>query len=221
MTLIDYAKKELSLISNSDDPMQSLMNQNILDLITEFSKQGHSGFSASYLTNTLNRLMQFKPLTPLTGEDDEWNEVTDGVWQNNRYSSVFKVTNGTAYDNGAFIKTDDDGNTYWSSGGRREYITFPYTPPNEPKVIDETPNKEFSFVDVLPRLINGERFKRSNWAGDELYIKYEDNLIVDDLKVTPFFMIKTASEGYSVFNPSSCDVLATDWLLVKESDDND
>ena len=73
--LTEYARNELDrLMSNNDDGMQSLMNQNILDLIEMFSEQGHSGFSASYLIHALQRLMKWKPLQPLTGEDDEWNE---------------------------------------------------------------------------------------------------------------------------------------------------
>lgn len=45
--LTEYARNELDrLMSNNDDEMQSLMNQNILDLIEMFSEQGHSGFSA-------------------------------------------------------------------------------------------------------------------------------------------------------------------------------
>jgi len=39
--LTEYARNELDrLMSNNDDGMQSLMNQNILDLIEMFSEQG-------------------------------------------------------------------------------------------------------------------------------------------------------------------------------------
>ena len=36
------------------------------------------------------RLIAGKPITPLTGSDDEFTEVADGVFQNKRCSSVFK-----------------------------------------------------------------------------------------------------------------------------------
>lgn len=36
------------------------------------------------------RGLAFAPLTPLTGEDDEWIEVGTGVYQNTRMATVFK-----------------------------------------------------------------------------------------------------------------------------------
>lgn len=66
--MIEYAKRELELIGKDEDGMQELMNKNILEIVEIFSKQGHSGFSAGYALNVLERLLKYKPLTPLTGE---------------------------------------------------------------------------------------------------------------------------------------------------------
>ena len=31
----------------------------------------------------------------------------------------------------------------------------------------------------------------------------------------PVFLIKTSDEGYSMFSPTPCDVLAEDWVIVE------
>ena len=54
--------------------------------------QGHSGFNISYVMSVFKRLVQFKPLKPLTGEEDEWLETDYGsTQQNKRFSEVFSV----------------------------------------------------------------------------------------------------------------------------------
>lgn len=137
--LVDYAKHELSLIKGADtDDAQVWMNKQILDLITVFSEQGHSGFSATYLIAALDRLMRFKPLKPLTGEDDEWVETheEDGVacYQNKRCSSVFRK-GGVAYDIDSEVFSTDGGVTWFFRGGHRTPVTFPYSPPTSPEQI--------------------------------------------------------------------------------------
>lgn len=72
MGMIEYAKSELDRIPKDKDGMQELMNRGILDVIKVFSEQGHSGFSASYALSILDRLLRFKPISPLTGEEAEW-----------------------------------------------------------------------------------------------------------------------------------------------------
>ena len=48
-------------------------------MMQEFANEGHSGFSASYAISILTKLMDFKPLSPLTGEDDEWNNISEKI----------------------------------------------------------------------------------------------------------------------------------------------
>jgi hypothetical protein len=138
-SLVDYAKHEISLLEGAEtDDAQVWMNKQILDLITVFSEQGHSGFSAHYLIASLDRLMRFKPLKPLTGEDDEWLEICeeDGVtlYQNKRCSSVFKKGD-VAYDIDAEVFSTDGGVTWFFRGGHRTPVTFPYSPPTKPEQI--------------------------------------------------------------------------------------
>ncbi|OJG99924.1 methionyl-tRNA synthetase [Enterococcus termitis] len=50
-----------------------------------------------------------------------------------------------------------------------------------------------------------------------MYIELRDEIGTSDgtfLQVTPYFLIKTSDEGYSMFSPTPCDVLATDWKIV-------
>ena len=141
MSFLDYAKSELDLIGmteDSTDEMNLEMRRCILEMVQTFGDQGHSGFSASYALGILKKLLNFEPITPITGADDEWVEVGEGVFQNKRLSRVFKQADrfdGQAYDiNGkVFIEhyLDDNGEEYQSSYTGSEScvpITFPYTP---------------------------------------------------------------------------------------------
>ena len=67
MTIQDYTKKELSLIDNiSEDKKREIMN---------LINQTEQSASQLDITEMLKRLLDFKPLSPLTGEDDEWEKV--------------------------------------------------------------------------------------------------------------------------------------------------
>lgn len=132
--LVNYAKKELSRIPHDNDGLLDQMDRCILDLVSVFCSQGHSGSSAFYIINTLDRILRFLPLQPLTGEDDEWVEIADGKFQNKRCSRVFKDENG-AYDSEGKIFSDDGGNTWYQNGDSWTQITFPYDPPAEPERI--------------------------------------------------------------------------------------
>lgn len=134
--LVDYAKDELKRIGmiDSGEPYNDWGARAILDLIELFASQNHSGFTAPYVVNTFSRLAMFKPLSPLTGEDDEWNELGDGSFQNKRYSAVFKDKDGTTYDVDGKIFTDD-GEIWYTSRDSRVNVTFPYVVPDKPEYV--------------------------------------------------------------------------------------
>jgi len=77
----------------------------------------------------------FKPWSPLTGEDNEWNEIGDGLEQNRRCSHVFRQ-DGEAYDINGKVFTDADGGSYTSIDSRVP-VTFPYTPETEYVTVTE------------------------------------------------------------------------------------
>lgn len=102
----------------------------LLDLLRVMSMQGHSGFSASYLTGAFEKLSRFEPITPLKGDESEWIEVGPQVFQNCRLSSVFKEKDGRAYRYDGRVFREPDGCCF-TNGDSRVYIEFPYTPTRE------------------------------------------------------------------------------------------
>lgn len=134
--LVEYAKDELKKIGmiDSGEAYNDLAARAILDLIELFASQHHSGFSATYVANMFYRLAMFKPVSPLTGEDAEWNEVSDSLFQNKRYSAVFKNKDGTAYNIDGKIFTDD-GEIWYTCKDSRVNVTFPYVVPDKPEYV--------------------------------------------------------------------------------------
>lgn len=134
--MLEYAKKELSKIAKDKDESQKMINNDILEIIEVFDKQGHTGFTASYTINVLERLLRGKPLTPLTGEDNEWGEETEfGSRLNKRCLSVFKTKDGKVFDSDSMRCSDNGGITWFSSHRFQKEITFPYFPPAHPEKV--------------------------------------------------------------------------------------
>ena len=140
MIMIDYAKRELDILCPPDengrkDQMQEMADKNVLDIVAMFAEQGHSGMTASYVLNILDRVLRYKPIKPLTGADDEWNDIGNGQEQNRRCSSVFRYNhdNTTAYDSEGKVFSDDGGQTFYSCRESHVPVTFPYTPPTHPE----------------------------------------------------------------------------------------
>ena len=92
--MMTWARQELILSgynpNDTEDGPNKWLAEGVLKLLEVFCDEGHSGSSAPFAVNTFSRLAKWKPLSPLTGEDDEWNEIGDGIYQNNRFSAVFK-----------------------------------------------------------------------------------------------------------------------------------
>ena len=128
--LLTHAERELP---HGDDEMQRLMNDQLKEMVLVFSTHGHSGFSSGYAIQMLGLLLKYKPIGPLTGEPDEWNEVGDGVFQNRRCSTVFKSADrfeGQAYNIDGKVFREPSGACY-TNGESRVPVTFPYTPSTE------------------------------------------------------------------------------------------
>lgn len=133
--LIEHAKREFLAagykpVGEEEDGPNKWIQENILELLSVFSKQGHSGFSAPYCIDVFTKLAKFEPLCPLTGSDDEWSEVDNGLWQNKRCGRVFKGSDGKAYDIDGKVFREPNGCCYTNKDSR-VYVTFPYTPTTE------------------------------------------------------------------------------------------
>ena len=143
--LILHAKKELVLagydLNDKEEGPNKWIVENILELLRVFSKQGHSGSSASYCISVFKTLASYELLTPLT-ENDEWMCVSDyfngkEVYQNIRCGSVFKEgINGKPYYLDAIVWRNQDNCTFTgavkNSKGERitshQHIKIPFTP---------------------------------------------------------------------------------------------
>lgn len=125
-----FAHAEHELPKADGDEMQALMNAQLKELILVFSTHGHSGFSASWARQCLDKLLAYQPLGPLTGEDSEWNEIEPGVFQNNRCGHVFRRADrfdGQAYDLNGKVFREPSGACYIGKDSMVP-IVFPYTP---------------------------------------------------------------------------------------------
>jgi hypothetical protein len=151
----EFAKNELDILCPPEkkDSMQRMMDKDVLDIIDMFSNQGHSGLSASYAISILERLLRKLPLTPLTGDEDEWQDITkmygahngETVQQNKRCGQVFRRNNdnSTAYDmrGKIFYKEENGERYYFINRESRIPIKFPYTVPLNPE--------EFEYIEDL------------------------------------------------------------------------
>lgn len=128
---ISHAERELAEMRATGEEMDAMMADCLEEMVLVFSTQGHSGFSASYARQVLDRLLDFKPVGPLTGTEEEWTYLDYGcddmVAQNKRCGHVFLRADGTAYDSSARVFREPSGACF-TSGNSRVDITFPYTP---------------------------------------------------------------------------------------------
>lgn len=130
MSIIEYANSELTLagyFSEDADVYDRAIADDALEVLEVLANQGHSGTSIGFIMATVNQLVKFLPLTPLTGEDHEWMEVGEGTWQSKRMPNLFKTAEAGAYVMDHFIFRTPDGCCYTSKDSRKS-VTFPYMP---------------------------------------------------------------------------------------------
>lgn len=107
--LVDHAKRELELAG--EDPEFA---EHIIKVVQAFSEYGHSGSTAMFAIDVITKLLQFKPLTPLTYEPEEWvrhegygidggslwqNRRDRSLWQNKRDRRIFSYDGGKTHYN--------------------------------------------------------------------------------------------------------------------------
>ncbi|MFA6134695.1 MAG: hypothetical protein WC869_11835 [Phycisphaerae bacterium] len=129
--LVRHAEEELRRagLFDADSDYGGMMGPAVLNMVRQFSDEGHSGYSAGLAIAAFKKVAAFEPLTPLTGDDSEWVEYEPGQFQNRRCSHVFKTADG-AYDIDGRIFREPDGACF-TNGDSRVPVTFPYTPKRE------------------------------------------------------------------------------------------
>lgn len=130
-SLIQHAKSELRRagLFDPDADFDGAVATCVVTMMEVFTAYGHSGGSSEITLNVFARVARHLPLTPLTGEDSEWIDMTkensgDPLWQNNRCHSVFK-DRARAWIVRDKSKSESKG--AHPGDGRVNYITFPYT----------------------------------------------------------------------------------------------
>lgn len=145
-TTLKHFWDELEILRKENTDEEGLIIDDYVGTIEKiieiFDSQGHSGFSASCyantLSNTIKKVLMRKTLSPLTGKDYEWNDVSGWqggkiTYQNNRDGAVFKDGDGNAhYLDAITFQGEDDYDTFTGTVGgisSSQYIkAFPFTP---------------------------------------------------------------------------------------------
>lgn len=83
--------------------------QEVIDLLSLFSLQGHSGVSAAITVRGFTRAANLLPFSPLLFSDNEWTELGNGEYQNKRDSSVFREQDGRITDISAITWIEKSG----------------------------------------------------------------------------------------------------------------
>lgn len=126
MNTLSHAKRELDiLLKSTPDSLVAPFAKEIIALCESFGKSGQSGGSAPFVANaiglTVQKLMMFETIAPLTGNDDEWTDISDissePMFQNNRDSRVFKNgKDSQAYFIDAIVFDGDIGGRFTGNG---------------------------------------------------------------------------------------------------------
>ena len=120
MNLIEHAKRELDLAGydlTKDDYMNNCA-KNVMELIKVFSKENHSGLSAQITLSLFNKLVNYKNLTPLTNNPEEWIKLGDTEqeeWQSIRNPECFSADLKTYWSLEENMETDSDGGRYFKN----------------------------------------------------------------------------------------------------------
>jgi hypothetical protein len=144
-----HAKRELDiLVKTTPDALIGEFVPELIALCEKFGKSGQSGGSAPYVAKALSMAVEHlclhRTICPLTGSDEEWNNITDindgiPLFQNNRDSRVFKDgKDGQAHFIDAIVFDGDiggrfNGHDIKSSSGEvygssLRIKAFPFTP---------------------------------------------------------------------------------------------
>lgn len=138
MSMKEWAKREVELAckkERGDKPEDEwdygcACYESALKAYESLLDDGHSGMSWGFTKNILIRLMNSLPLTPITGDDDEWEKSREGHYQNKRMSSLFK-------------DVDEDGNITYSDINRGycidEFTGCTFTS----KILDDILNEKY------------------------------------------------------------------------------
>ena len=129
MSLLEHAKRELKLagydisdkgceMHNDKEPFTGYVNscaRNAYDLLELMEKQGLSDASRNIVISLFDKLAQYKTLSPLTNNPDEWinvSSLSQVCWQSKRIPSCFTYNFITYHD----VDADENYNIRTENG---------------------------------------------------------------------------------------------------------
>lgn len=122
----------------------------VMKLIDALIEQKHPDINRMRLiSSTFYQLIGGGILSPLTGLDDEWVQVTPTIWQNIRCPRVIKELGVGCYDSMAVVFIDEKDNMFTKQPQSRRAVAFPYEP--------ET---KYVRVNTAPKLLVPSHVKR-------------------------------------------------------------
>lgn len=184
-----HAKKELDILAKTvPDAIITPFTDEILALCEKFGNSGQSGGSAPYtataISQAVKKLLLFETLAPLTGEDDEWNDVTEwnegkSMFQNKRDSRVFKHgKDGKAYFIDAIVFSGDIGGSFTGNGS----VTHNGEPIGSAQQIKSFPFEPKTFyVDVIDHRWKDKEEKIEDPDGDWWTHSLKDEKQLDEV----------------------------------------
>lgn len=144
---MDHYREEIKKagLLDKDSDYGGMVGEALLKLCECMVGEGHSGFSHGITVSAFHQLMTTGILTPLTGEDSEWGDVGNGLFQNKRASNVFKTANGSAYQVDYYIFDDGEGDS-WTGKESSKDIEFPFMPTHKRIVKGTVEAEQFKSV---------------------------------------------------------------------------
>ena len=145
--LQEHFQRELDIMRKSvdkDDPLivEPFVND-IVNILDTFTNENYTGATAPLasviLTQTIKAVLGYQVLSPLTGEDWEWTDISElhgsPLWQNVRDGGVFKDENGECRYSNSIVWVGEDQwdqfvgriNEYGSSNIIKEFPFMPKT----------------------------------------------------------------------------------------------
>ncbi len=151
-----YAQRELEILKakhGTDGLTVGTFIPEILALVSAFGRSGQSGgsspFAAGNAVFILKQLLQLKPLSPLTGADDEWIDQSGlsgrPMLQNNRLGTVFKSDGAAWYSDAIWWFEDRDhpfSGPVNGTSSRQRILEFPYEPETLMVEVERIPGKD-------------------------------------------------------------------------------
>lgn len=143
---MNHAETELKILKTKvPDAIIAPFSEEIIALYNKFMESGQSGGSAPYTAQAISQavksLLMNETISPLTGEDWEWQDVSehnDGktLFQNMRDSRVFKYEDGRCFYIDAIVWDGDIGGRFtgWINtplgevSSNQQIKSFPFTP---------------------------------------------------------------------------------------------